>query len=124
MGSGLTDLTPDNRGTDFPLAWSPDGQKIAFESCGRAAAPNGGVFVMNADGSDPHVVLDGLGRSVSFSPDGSELAISSDTNDGGGGFYVVNADGSDSSNPQLRVPDALAGVDGRISLTKWSPDDS
>jgi Tol biopolymer transport system component len=83
------------------LAWSPDGQQIAFID-GRTT-PNGDVrdvvVLVGADGSGERVLTDG--SFFDWSPDGSRLVVS----DAGsprwtGGqvesysIYVVNADGS------------------------------
>jgi Tol biopolymer transport system component len=47
-GSGLRQLT-ENRAHDVEPTWSPDGQKIAFESTRDG---NSEIYVMNADGSE------------------------------------------------------------------------
>jgi TolB protein len=64
-------------------AWSPDGRKIAFEH-------GGGIWVMNADGSDPHPIPLPVARAShpTWAPDGLRLAFSA------GGIGVVNLDGS------------------------------
>jgi TolB protein len=45
----------DARGHDTLPAWTPDGQQIVFRS---ARAGRWQIFVMNADGSDQHMVID------------------------------------------------------------------
>ena len=45
--------------TDAPVKdqlpdWSPDGSRIAYES---GSGGSGGIWVMNADGSDPHQLI-------------------------------------------------------------------
>jgi Tol biopolymer transport system component len=60
-GSGQTRLTGDPA-FEFGPAWSPDGTQIAFQ---RDPA---GLFVMNADGSDQHLVHAGAGAVVAWQP--------------------------------------------------------
>jgi Ca2+-binding RTX toxin-like protein len=94
-GTNQTNLTPEetlpqcpnqpgfrHKGASEDPGWSPDGQKIAFE--GTTICPNGSgtdVWIMNADGSNKTVVNgdDGTAdRQPVFSPDGNELAFTSD----------------------------------------------
>lgn len=65
-------------------AWSPNGKLIAFVF-------NGDIFVMNADGSDPHSLGSG-GAQPTWSPDGRFIAFYSGFHKG---IFVMNADGSD-----------------------------
>jgi len=69
-GSGLLNLTPGQDGAADPC-WSPDGKKIAFLSNRRP----GGVYVMNADGSQPRLVSSSGDVRPRWSPDGSKLAV-------------------------------------------------
>ena len=79
-GSNAVDLTP-RAGFDSIPAWSPDGAKLAF-------VRDGGIAVMNADGSNMHVIISS-GTFPAWSPDGTKLAYSAF-----GGIAVANADGS------------------------------
>jgi len=78
------------------IAWSPDGRRIAFTDF-QSSGPNhelrAQLWVINADGSDPRVVLEApsLG-SPAWSPDSSRLAIS--RSDGTvGSLLLVDPDG-------------------------------
>jgi Tol biopolymer transport system component len=107
-------------------AWSPDGQRIAFERrVGPIGAPPPGngacfrvchveIFVVNADGSELRNLTGKAGGGVpAWSPDGRQIAFSRDI-----GFnpklYVMNADGSG----QRRVTKDPIDVWG----ASWSPD--
>ncbi|MCK5827304.1 PD40 domain-containing protein [Candidatus Bipolaricaulota bacterium] len=46
------------------LAWSPDGTKIAWSSNSNSSL---GIGVMNADGSDKHILIEGYGQYPSWS---------------------------------------------------------
>jgi Tol biopolymer transport system component len=59
--STLTLLTTSSSG--FEPTWSPDGTRIAFASGARPA----GIYVMNADGSSPQLVIEG-GRQPGWGP--------------------------------------------------------
>ena len=95
-----------NGGRNFAPAWSPDGQKIAFErrlgrkkygrcsGCGRASTFE--VHVMIADGSRQQR-LTSRGAKPGWSPDGQKIAFTSER-DGNGEIYTMNADGSGQRN--------------------------
>ncbi|MDE0682404.1 MAG: hypothetical protein OXI63_05760 [Candidatus Poribacteria bacterium] len=70
-GTGLRQLTQHRAEDDAP-AWSPDGQKIAFIS--HRNVIEGGIFLIDADGSNI-VELTNSGEDYpSWSPDGTQLA--------------------------------------------------
>jgi Tol biopolymer transport system component len=92
-GSDLEQLTypdPNFRGSVRP-DWSPDGRKIAF-----VRTIGGGhtqIWVMNADGSDPLLLMD-RAHEPDWSPDGRRIVFGSNR-DGNNEIYVMNADGTD-----------------------------
>lgn len=98
-GTGPTELTgaPGERCSETPR-WSPDGSKIAFHTSRETIDRSWEVYVMNADGTDPHNVSDNGGVtetawdfSHGWTPDGRVVfhhVISAYET------YVVNADGT------------------------------
>jgi TolB protein len=90
-------------------AWSPDGKEIAYTR-GAGVAPQ--VWVMNADGTDPHQIA-ASGNNPDWSPDGTKLAYGKCC----GRVVVANADGSD--------PKVITKTDGQLPANPaWSPDGS
>ena len=116
-GSSPVMLTTNHGGPDHSPSWSPDGTMIAFHFIShtrRSSVDIPGVYVVNADGSDP-VQPSGYGPelSPSWSPDGTMIAFGS-SRDGNFDIYVVNADGSDPVN--------LTNNPRRDDAPSWSPD--
>jgi TolB protein len=78
---------------DFHPAWSPDGERIAFESLDNGQWD---IYVMNSDGSNVRNLMPNTPSNegnVTWSPDGERIAFVSDR-DGDFEIYVMNADGS------------------------------
>ena len=74
-GSGLTQLTFEGCNANFP-AWSPNGQVIAY-NCGTSAGGGwGGLFTVNADGTNPRqlttILSDG---EPTWTPDGERIVF-------------------------------------------------
>ena len=96
-GSNPVPLTQNDTADYYP-AWSPDSSQIAWECRG----PSPGVCVMNADGSEQHMlpsISAGNDQSPAWSPDGTRIAVETYTPpDFLGGIYTMNPDGSD---PQM-----------------------
>jgi Tol biopolymer transport system component len=96
-GGNQTQLTFDSLPKDQVPDWSPDGSKIAYLADTSGAVDSGGngdIYVMDANGNDPHPITSGghfLGTA--WSPDGSRITtldFPSHT------VYTLNAaDGSD-----------------------------
>ncbi|MDQ6840525.1 MAG: hypothetical protein M3137_19865, partial [Actinomycetota bacterium] len=94
------------------LAWNPAGTKIAFSLAVYDPASgqdgNPGLWVVNADGSDPHrVVADAIGN-VAWSPDGKTLVY---------GAFQPSAFPSTPSEDSLDLVSAAGGRPRR--LTSW-----
>lgn len=80
--------------------WSPDGTKIAYVKAGT------GIYVANADGSNPVRLTEGYECDPDWSPDGERIAYTS-----GELTYIMNSDGS---HKVLLVEDG--------DNPRWSPD--
>jgi TolB protein len=102
-GSGTTKLPTGNAGS-----WSPDGTKITFGG--------GGVFVMDADGSNVTQLAGSDSRSPTWSPDGTRIAFIRDTLDGHTQVWTMDSDGQ---NQTLIHDDTTS-----LFNPDWSPDGS
>ena len=96
----------DSEYGSFGPAWSPDGGRIGF-SVGTFVDVGLGLWVMNADGSEPRHIGPNDGWAPAWSPDGSQIAYASNS-----GIGVVNADGA---GRRTRVAGEVREVD-------WTPD--
>jgi TolB protein len=93
-GTDRSNLTR-NRALDYSPAWSPDGRRIAFAST-RAGGQLPYIWVMNADGSNPHALTRRLtGEYPAWSPNGKQIAFVTNQPVRQDGFdvAVVDADG-------------------------------
>ncbi|CAN5578775.1 hypothetical protein BH20ACI3_BH20ACI3_39560 [soil metagenome] len=68
-GKNPINLTKDSPADDTQLAFSPDGERIAF----RSERDGGGIFIMGATGENVRRLTD-LGFNPAWSPDGKEIA--------------------------------------------------
>lgn len=75
-GKNATLLTPDTPSDESQPAFSPGGDRIAFRSTREPA----GIYVMEATGENTRLVVAG-GHHPSWSPDGKEIAYSTDGRD-------------------------------------------
>ena len=106
-GSGLRRVGTSG---GFKPSWSPDGSRIAY-------ADLGGIGIVNADGTNAHVITapGKYVRDPTWSPDGSRIAFTGNANNGNGGeLYLVNPDGSN----ELQL--TTSGFDK--VRPAWSPD--
>ncbi len=112
-----------------PQAWSPDGNRIAFEGWVDGSAADTGVYTARAsDGGDLVRVTTGRGlphdTPLDYSPDGKRLvfyrAVAAEPDfpiDIGGSLWVVNVNGSDPRPIET-------GANPPEPWARWSPDGS
>jgi Tol biopolymer transport system component len=86
---------------------SPNGEKIVFTN------GNQGIWIMDANGDDPHALTDRGDVDPTWSPDGSMIAFAS-ARTGDRQLFIMNADGSN-----VRQVTNLDHMGGRST---WSPD--
>ena len=103
-GSAPVQLLPE--GTAHTVAWSPDGQIIAFD--GARGGPERRIYFINPDGAPQP--FEALGEHPSFSPDGRQLVVKVCRPECG--LWIENPD--DAEPRQLTTE----GSDG---LPAWSP---
>jgi Tol biopolymer transport system component len=111
-GSRQRQLT-GNATVDAFDAWSPDGQKIAFQR--RSKGTNWEIHVMNADGSGQRNLTRNRSHDLdaAWSPDGRSIVFRTSRH-GKWELYVMNANGSG----QQRLTRTAANE----SRPSWSPD--
>jgi Tol biopolymer transport system component len=130
-GTGLKTLAGGRDWAHCP-SWSPDGKKIAYY-VSDSWRDNSEVWVMNADGSgkvqltERRVHGGRVQRNIwpSWSPDGTQIVFTDNSEGARDGLYVMNADGS-GVRRVTRTPIAdywpTWGKDGKISFYRPSSD--
>ncbi len=93
-GTGRTQITPTEGGSDEDISWSPDGTRIAFNT----SAIDGGqdsIYTCRADGSDRRRLTVSTNDSFpQWSPDGARIVFAS-ARSGNSDIWIMNAnDGS------------------------------
>jgi Tol biopolymer transport system component len=109
-GDFTTIVIPDY-GSIYGGTVSPDGKQVVYSYDRGLDSPSAQVRIVNSDGRDDHLILEGSGVYFAWSPDGKRIAFQ------GGGVMVMNADGSD---VRKLVDIGLPGCD--VNPISWSPD--
>src|SRR5579862_204210 len=93
-------------------AWSPDGKQIAIED--DQGADKRSLWILNADGSDPHKILDYHGTtygSLDWTPDGKNIVYSGLS----GEFMQILSVPVTGGTPKLLTHDAATLIHPRVS---------
>lgn len=111
--STLQQLTTDPA-TDVRPVWSPDGQRVAFQSNRNGSYS---IWVMDVDGQKQRQVVPGVSddRHPAWSPDGKQLAFDSDAS-GRREIWIVDSDGQN--------PRQVTSLEALSNFPSWSPDGS
>jgi Tol biopolymer transport system component len=132
-GTERVRLTRDPQAFDEDPAWSPNGTRIAFIKVGDLASP--GIYVMNADGSDPRQILeDATGpTSPSWSSDGPTIVFETGlgherTGSGDRDIYAVDVSTGDTTrlttDPARDEYPALSPDGSAIAFTRQNDGDA
>ena len=117
---------------DYPAAWSPDGQDIAFS---RASSDGPGIYIVRVGHGAPRLLAETFtyaSAEVAWSPDGRKIAYAVDCEDdfssgrcvsgptGTTALYTIERDGSD--RRQLVALPAATTFEPQIRGLAWSRD--
>src|SRR5512132_455415 len=119
-GSDVRRVSSSDGGSDFGPSWSPDGTQVVFAAIRNE---DWGIWVVDADGSNEHMILGGTGAGYVdnpvWSPDGNLIAfvgnLSVDDYSPDDALYVMRPDGTDVT-PIADAPGI--GVAGDLA---WQP---
>ena len=106
----------ENVGNVISPDYSPDGRRIVFAN--RAADGPTSIWMVNADGLNPHLVYAGPNTivAVAWSPDGEKIAYAMSV--GIPQEYEIFTMDANGKN-HLRISQGLQGIGGSVD---WSPD--
>ena len=130
MATGAVTQLTDTAAHEFDPALSPDGTRIAFWRAGSLANR---TYVMDADGSDEHIVAQPLSGDIvndehpSWSPDSTRLVLSSrfvTQLDSTYSLTIVDPDDPTGGRTNGGAGSTTAGLSGGVDEIEpvWSPD--
>ena len=114
-----TQVVPPSALIYFGLAFSPDGNYVYY-SASEENEETGTCYQVPVLGGTPRKLFRGIGTSVTFSPDGKQIAYFSYVGDSDR-LMIANADGSGARQIQERHGDELF-YNADFSGLSWSPD--
>lgn len=100
--------------------FSPDGSRIVFARW--PSSGEGGIWLMNSDGTEPRQLTKSVDWNPHWSPDGTRIAFTSGRK-GKPGIYLIDPDGSN----EVRLTNSKHESMGQYSeddVFSWSPDGS
>ena len=114
--TGTTRLTHTPRRNEGMPDWNATGTRVAFSRCGRGKLSNCDIWAMDADGSDRVRLTDTPAQETwpAWSPDGTQVAYTSNASDDFQDIWVMDADGGN--------PTRLTTTPGFDAFPEWSPD--
>ncbi len=94
-GSNMVNLTRSNRVDRFP-SWSSDGRSIVYYSGEEGNFESGGIYRMNYDGSDRHLIINTRAMGTpEWSPDGEWIVYSRGYWEDDIRMHKIRVDGTD-----------------------------
>src|SRR5262245_49288586 len=126
----VTKLAPANPNgvVAGPIAWSPDGTKIAFgRTFGQVRDSTNSLVVMDADGTNERILVQVTHADLwglAWSPDGTSIVFARSVEysvDHDGGIWIIGADGSGAH--RIQQGDWSTEIDALFDgWFEWSPD--
>jgi Tol biopolymer transport system component len=115
-GTDLKQIT--NAKSEVAYNWSPDGQYIAFITFPDGLSLDLILNVINADGSELHMLTNNATNHLEWSPDSNQIAFTSKRN-GFAEIYIVSREEGDARRLIERATNEYAND---VYSLSWSPD--
>src|SRR5438132_983956 len=119
VANSNTQIVPPANARFYGLAFSPDGNYV-FYVVGTSNEATGTLYQVPVLGGTPRKLFTGIKSSISFSPDGKQIAYF-DYYEDEDRLMIANADGSGQRQLAMRHGDEYFFL-GDFSNVSWSPD--
>ena len=119
VANSNTQIVPPANARFYGLAFSPDGNYV-FYVVGTSNEATGTLYQVPVLGGTPRKLFTGIKSSISFSPDGKQIAYF-DFYEDEDRLMIANADGSGQRQLAMRHGDEYFFL-GDFSNVSWSPD--